>query len=497
VGRATDREHLFMHMWAVATLAHVIGNGWQGDLLPTPNVGGVALAAVAVAALAALVSPGRVPLLVPSATIVVSAVVEMPIVGNHWIVAALVSLAYLLWGGRWSGFEPAARLVLLFFYSFAAFAKVNEGFPDPTVSWALYYADQTLAAVGQGPVDPDRTAGHGAPLRGGRYRAGGAAAAHRPAQALGSVLLALFVLFLPDTWSRTATQRLRDLPGWLTAAASGAGLALTLLLVLAALVPPGVLPVTERLAFVVWVPYAATVVVLVLLGPRRTSPLEWRPAALAWLAVALTFVNGLTPWTETKTAFGYTMYSNLEVAQGRTNHELVTATLPLRTDLDRLVAVEVGATTRASTRTPRRGGCSRGRRSPSTCSRTATSRSATATAWSWTAPAAARPPSGGAPTSRRRSGRSPGGGSGCPCGRSTPRALPAAKWPGSPRCSPGPPWCCGPLHGKPALCTADSPCKVGVPVPNVIVPDGGGPPALSGAAAARPPRRPAPATATG
>jgi hypothetical protein len=88
-----------------------------------------------------------------------------------------------------------------------------------------------------------------------------------------------------------------------------------------------------------------------------------------------------------------------------------------------------------------------------------------------------------------------------PCGRSTPRARRAAKWRGSPPCSPGPPCChCrgpGPAQGKPALCTADSPCKVGVPVPNVIVPDAGGPPPLSGAAAALPPRRPAPATATG
>jgi hypothetical protein len=54
----------------------------------------------------------------------------------------------------------------------------------------------------------------------------------------------------------------------------------------------------------------------------------------------LTIVNGLTPYTETKTAFGFTMYANLEVAQGQTNHLVVPATLPLRHDLDRLVAIE-------------------------------------------------------------------------------------------------------------------------------------------------------------
>lgn len=365
VGRPTDREHLFVRMWAVAALAHVIGNGFNGDLLPTPNVGGVALAAVSVAAVAALLKPGRVPLLVLSATIVVSAIVEMPVVGNHWVVAALVSLAFLLSGGRWPGFEPAARLVLLIFYSFAAFAKINGGFTDPGVSCALFYANQTLGAVGRAPVDPTSTLGMALPwvvgaielsvpvlllIRPTRWVGVLLAAGFHTAISLDlgqhfydftSVLLALFVLFLPDAWSRTASQRLRDLPPWLTSAVGGAGVALALLLVLGALVPAGVLPpVTDRLAFVVWVPYALTVIVLVLLGPRRGATLPWRPAALTWLVIALTFVNGLTPWTETKTAFGYTMYSNLEVAQGRTNHDLVPATLPLRNDLDRLVAIE-------------------------------------------------------------------------------------------------------------------------------------------------------------
>ncbi len=364
-GRPTDREHLFTRMWAAAALAHVVGNGWQGDLLPSPNAGGLALAAVSVAALAALVRPGRVALLVLSATIVVSAVVEMPVLGNHWLLAALVSLAYLLSGGRWAGFEPAARLILLVVYSFAAFAKVNSGFTDPVVSCALYYADQTLAAVGAGPVDPTSPAGTALPwvvgaielsvpvlliIRRTRWFGVLLALGFHTAISLdlgqhfydfSAVLAALFVLFLPDAWSRTACQRLRDLPGTLTAALGGVVGVLLIALVLVALVPPAVLPLaTTRLPFVVWVPYAVTVIVLVLLGPRRGERLDWRPAALTWLAVALALVNGLTPWTETKTAFGYTMYSNLEAAQGRTNHELVPATLPLRSDLDRLVAVE-------------------------------------------------------------------------------------------------------------------------------------------------------------
>jgi hypothetical protein len=365
VGLATDREHLFVRMWAVAALAHVIGNGWQGDLLPTLDLGGIALAAVSVAALAALLRPGRVPLLVLCATIVASAVVEVPLLGNHWLVAALVSLAYLLAGGRWSGFEPAARLVLLVFYSFAAFAKVNEGFTDPAVSCAVFYADETLTSAGLAPLVPGSAAASVLPwvvgaielavpllllVRRTRWVGVLLAMGFHTAISLDlgqhfydftAVLVALFVLFLPDSWSRAASDRLRRLPGLLTAAVAGAAIALTLMLVLAALVPPGSLPWrTDRLAFVVWVPYAVTMLVLVLLGPRRGEALPWRPAALTWLVVALTVLNGLTPWTETKTAFGFTMYSNLEAAQGGTNHRVVPATLPLRDGHERLVAIE-------------------------------------------------------------------------------------------------------------------------------------------------------------
>ena len=119
VAVSTDRQDLFVRMWAVAALAHVVGNSYQSSLVPTPNPQGVALAVVSAAALAALIRPGRLALAVLAVAVIGSAVVEMPLLGNHWLLAALVSLAYLLSGGRWTGFEPAARLILLVFYGFA------------------------------------------------------------------------------------------------------------------------------------------------------------------------------------------------------------------------------------------------------------------------------------------------------------------------------------------------------------------------------------------
>jgi hypothetical protein len=44
VAVSTDRQDLFVRMWAVAALAHVVGNSYQGSLLPTPNAQGIALA---------------------------------------------------------------------------------------------------------------------------------------------------------------------------------------------------------------------------------------------------------------------------------------------------------------------------------------------------------------------------------------------------------------------------------------------------------------------
>jgi hypothetical protein len=40
--------------------------------------------------------------------------------------------------------------------------------------------------------------------------------------------------------------------------------------------------------------------------------------------------NGITPYTEIKTAYGFNMYANLVTAQGRSNHFLIRSTVPLR-----------------------------------------------------------------------------------------------------------------------------------------------------------------------
>jgi hypothetical protein len=59
--------------------------------------------------------------------------------------------------------------------------------------------------------------------------------------------------------------------------------------------------------------------------------------------VLLALLNGLTPYTEIKTAFGFNMYANLVTAQGQSNHYLVRRTFPLRRGYDRPVDIVISS----------------------------------------------------------------------------------------------------------------------------------------------------------
>jgi hypothetical protein len=67
-----------------------------------------------------------------------------------------VSLSYLLTWGRWERFDPAARVVLLVFYYFAAFVKLNTGFLDPELSCGVL-RQHWLDSYGLTTVAPTRS----------------------------------------------------------------------------------------------------------------------------------------------------------------------------------------------------------------------------------------------------------------------------------------------------------------------------------------------------
>jgi Vitamin K-dependent gamma-carboxylase len=351
----------FLRLWAIAVLAHIAGNppGWKGA--PVGTALGTASALLGVLALAVLLRPGRWTGAALGAATIMSVVLEAPVLGNHWLVAGLVSIllvASLFRRDPWAAFAPGARGILIAFYSFAAFAKLNRGFFDPTVSCGITYTNQLLGSYGL-PLIPD-----------GDWRAVAVAAAtalielsvpvllvmkrtRRYGVLLGFVfhlfisfdldqhfydfsalLVALFSLFLAD-------EVLKKFPDPLamrrsTQVAVGGILAL---FALAAVVPPS--PLTDRLlgtgVFFLWIPWGLFLIARLwrLVRGPGAGQAEW--GRLGWvggLLVAVTVLNGLTPYLELKTGYGFNMYANLVTADGRSNHYLLPRTIPL-TDAQR------------------------------------------------------------------------------------------------------------------------------------------------------------------
>lgn len=63
----------------------------------------------------------------------------------------------------------------------------------------------------------------------------------------------------------------------------------------------------------------AAVTLLAVLRTRASEPVSLRVSGVALLLPAVAFVDGLTPYLEIKTGFGWNMYSNLHaVAASRT-----------------------------------------------------------------------------------------------------------------------------------------------------------------------------------
>ncbi len=63
------------------------------------------------------------------------------------------------------------------------------------------------------------------------------------------------------------------------------------------------------------------------------------PGPVAWVLVGLVVANGLTPYLELKTAYGFNMYANLSTVAGESNHLVVRDTLQLTHVQDHLLTV--------------------------------------------------------------------------------------------------------------------------------------------------------------
>ena len=357
----------FALLVTLAVVAHVIGN---------PPAASVALrsgaAALGASALVLAWRPGsRAAWASVAALVLVTAWLEAPMLGNHWLLAAAFAIAVLVAvvrGRPWSWLATTVRLVFVMFYAFAAFAKLNTAFLDPAVSCAVFYANQGLSSWGL-PTLPDTGIAVVLPIAVAvvvelsvpvlllvpRTRALGVAVAAAFHYAISLdvgqhfydftavIFVGLAAFAHPDV-----TEPIGD---WFDRRRS---IAVVLTAVCAALVALAVLPVGTTMLVIaragillLWIPLGGAFVWLAVRGAGDPAAVPLRPAGVAGaLLLVLVVVNGLAPYVGAKTAFGWNMYANLVTVDGRANHLLVGPSA----ELVRHDYVEVTATTDAHLR---------------------------------------------------------------------------------------------------------------------------------------------------
>lgn len=360
-------------MWALAAAWHVLGN-------PRSSPGWVqALVMLAVGAV--LWRPGAVA---PLATLAVAGLLmlweEAPALSNHWLLAGFVNLAVLVACGVGAARRrvrerddltarlfPMARLCLLGFYAFAGFAKLNSAFFDRSVSCAVFYFEESTRSIGlaglrfggaawvQWPVIVGTAAVELAiPVLLVRRRTRhlgvvvalvfhGVLALDRTHEFFdfSSLLAALFVLFLPRDTGAWVAERVGAVRARAALVHERLPHVIRLLAVMAPVVAglavAGDLVDAGESLEVGWWPWQVCAVTCVVatvryLGQRPAAPLvgALRPTHPLLLLVPLLVVaNGITPYVELKTGFGWNMYSNLRTVDGESNHLLVRRTFPV------------------------------------------------------------------------------------------------------------------------------------------------------------------------
>jgi hypothetical protein len=346
-------EQWFVRLFGLAALAHIVGNPHL-----RLDLAAVAFLLLGLAAIRLMLTPtDRFALIGAAVLVPVTAWIEAPRLGNHWLVMAFVAMTILVSqssAGWWTRFVPAGRWILLVFYSFAAFAKLNEGFFDTDVSCGVFYAEQGLASWGfNGVVLPagvglavavltaaielsvpillaiTRTR-HWGVLLGYTFHFAITFDLNQHFYDFTSVLFMLFILFIPTTAARLERHVAAAMSPVRQIVVAGAAF----VFVVASIMPLSRLTfeiLTDGF-FVVWIPaglalWAGTV--------RHRAPAPGVELGLrllhptAAVLVALVLFNGLTPYLEIKTGFGFNMYANLITANGESNHFLVPGTAQL------------------------------------------------------------------------------------------------------------------------------------------------------------------------
>lgn len=347
-------------VWAVAVLLHLLGNPAVVFGEAVPAVSGYVPVVVAVLAGATLLRPGHRPTsLALTVAVWALAAVRLPVLANNLVLLGVTGVALHV-----SRDDRVAVATVLragaAAYLFAAFAKYNTAFLDPAVSCAPTILDRLVASWGLPPAP--RAVADATPLLALVVESAVGVGLlvprlRRHAAALGvafhgllaydldqhfydftAALLPIFAAAAPAVVTDLAARVRQRVP---VAPARAAAVVLALL----AATTSVALPPTAffALGHVVWISVGTLAVLgwlavhaVVRPSSTRVAAARWTPAAV--VLVGLVVVNGLTPYTQVKTGYGWNMYSNLRVVDAESNHLLVPA-LDLRGDHDELLVV--------------------------------------------------------------------------------------------------------------------------------------------------------------
>jgi hypothetical protein len=381
---SATRLVVFAWLWAFAVVLHLLYLSNSYAAFSSFTADHFVHLLLAVAAIALLIRPRSLTLLAAVCLLTpITALFEAPRLGNHWLLASLIALALLcamvigafirprdvatrvLVDGL-----PSARLIFLVAYGFSALAKFNTSFINPSVSCANLYANEVAQSLGLSQFDSTSSSAwtHVIPwaviaievsvvvlLLIARTRVLGVLLAlvfhgiiafdtvHAFSD-FSSVIAALVILFLPDTFFVTVAPWLRS-----NVLRAGAFVVAALSLVLIAWQSTDtghnsdqfIGDVRDWVWWIVWAILTAVVVVWFARARSARADVALLPKdrwMLTWPALA--FLVGCGPYLELRVGTSWNMYANLQTARGSSNSFIIPFTAELtdyQSDLVRVI----------------------------------------------------------------------------------------------------------------------------------------------------------------
>ena len=358
------RSRIFAAVWSIALLTTL--NSGLPSLLGWMYA--AAFAATAISAILLLLRPSMSLLRLSAVAFLAMAGAQLPALPNHRTILLLIALTVLLsgpWRGARSGgaedsqvsprVAATLRWLTIVLYLFAALAKLNWTYLDPATSCAAVFLRESLALHGIGGTTvlpaaleqgsiwwsllgevvlcvllvPRKTRIVGIVL-GVLFHLGLATDYLAFFANFSAAMLVLLLSWLPDDACRRVWER-RTFVWRVLAPGIGCILAVLPFLAAAGMISQSTWFPARYVLFMIFGIVLLESLMPLVFGEKREAVAGSSEVAAAplRLIVALAILNGLSPYLGVKTRSGFTMYSNLRIDQGYSNHLFMPASADL------------------------------------------------------------------------------------------------------------------------------------------------------------------------